>query len=124
AVAPTDLSGGARAGASSPLPLGLRLAYDAIYTPGATPSTFANLVHVGVLTLDTPCRCAGLRLTASLPTHDLRALGGLQFSLLIDLKSLGSVAAFWRASMSVCSCCDVSPAASFDAPTRARSYCI
>src|SRR5439155_1396394 len=37
---------------------------------------------------------AGLRLTASLPTHDLRALGGLQFSLLIDLKSLGSVAAF------------------------------
>jgi len=94
AVAPTDLSGGARAGASSPLPLGLRLAYDAIYTPGATPSTFANLVHVGVLTLETPCRCAGLRLTASLPTHDLRALGGLQFSLLIDLKSLGSVAAF------------------------------
>ena len=94
AVAPTALSGGARAGASSPLPLGLRLAYDAYYTPGDTPSTFANLLHVGVLTLDTPCRCAGLRLTATLPTHDLRALGGLQFSLLIDLKSLGSVAAF------------------------------
>ena len=94
AVAPTTLTGGARAGASSPLPLGLRLAYDAYYTPGDTPSTFANLVHVGVLTLDTPCRCAGLRLSASLPTHDLRALGGPQFSLLIDLKSLGSMAAF------------------------------
>ena len=94
AVAPTTLTGGARAGASSPLPLGLRLAYDAIYTPGDTPSTFANLVHVGVLTLDTPCRCAGLRLSASLPTHDLRALGGPQFSLVIDLKSLGSMAAF------------------------------
>jgi len=86
--------GGARAGASSPLPLGLRLAYDAYYTPGDTPSTFANLLHVGVLTLDTPCRCAGLRLSASLPTHDLRALGGPQFSLVIDLKSLGSMAAF------------------------------
>jgi len=94
AVTPTALTGGARAGASGPLPLGLRLAYDANYTPGDTPSNFANLVHVAVLSLETACHCAGLRLAASLPTHDTRVLGGPQFSLVIDLKSLGSMAAF------------------------------
>lgn len=88
------LTGSARAGASGPLPLNFRLAYDLVYTPGEVPAQFANWQHSAVLTLETPCRCAGLQLTATLPFHDARLLGSPAFSLRIDLKSLGSFTTF------------------------------
>jgi len=94
AATPTALTGGANAGVGLPLPHNLRLNYDVNYTPGDVPATFANWVHVAVVSLDTPCRCAGLRLTVSAPFHDGHLLRTPDFSLLIDLKSLGSFATF------------------------------
>jgi hypothetical protein len=44
--------------------------------------------------METPCRCAGIQLSASLPFHDARLLRSPAFSLRIDLKSLGSFAPF------------------------------
>src|SRR3984893_17045850 len=94
AVAPTALTGGARAGASGPLPLNLRLGYDLSYTPGETPVDFANWTHTMLLTYETPCRCAGLQLVLGFPFHDARLLRSPDFSFRIDLKSLGSFATF------------------------------
>ena len=94
ASAPSALTGSANAGVSGPLPLGLRLAYDVTHTPGDTPADFANWTHAASVTLETPCRCAGLQLSASVPFHDLRLLRAPGFAFRIDLKSLGSFATF------------------------------
>jgi len=94
AVAPTALTGGARAGASGPLPLNLKLGYDLSYTPGETPADFANWAHTVLLTYDTPCHCAGLQLVVGFPFHDARLLRSPDFAFRIDLKSLGSFATF------------------------------
>ena len=94
AVAPTALTGGARAGASGPLPLNLKLGYDLSYTPGETPADFANWTHTVLLTYDTPCHCAGLQLVVGFPFHDARLLRSPDFAFRIDLKSLGSFATF------------------------------
>ena len=94
AVAPSPLTGSANAGISGPLPLGLRLAYDVSHTPGDTPADFANWTHAASVTLETPCRCAGLQLSASVPFHDLRLLRSPAFAVRIDLKSLGSFGTF------------------------------
>jgi len=94
AVAPTALTGGARAGASGPLPLNLKLGYDLSYTPGETPPDFANWTHTVLLTYDTPCHCAALQLVVGFPFHDARLLRSPDFSFRIDLKSLGSFATF------------------------------
>ncbi len=94
ANASAALTGSARAGASGALPLNLRLAYELAYTPGDVPADFANWQHSAVLTLETPCRCAGLQFSATLPFHDARLLRSPAFSLRIDLKSLGSFATF------------------------------
>ena len=94
AITPSSLTGSANAGVSGPLPLGLRLAYDVTHTPGDTPPDFANWTHAASVTLETPCRCAGLQLSASVPFHDLRLLRSPAFAFRIDLKSLGSFATF------------------------------
>ena len=94
ASASSALTGSANAGVSGPLPLGLRLAYDVTHTPGDTPADFANWTHAVSVTLETPCRCAGLQLSASVPFHDLRLLRAPGFAFRIDLKSLGSFATF------------------------------
>src|SRR5882672_592833 len=94
AVAPTALTGSARAGASGPLPLNLKLGYDVSYTPGETPADFANWAHTVLLTYDTPCHCAGLQLVVGFPFHDARLLRSPDFAFRIDLKSLGSFATF------------------------------
>jgi hypothetical protein len=94
AVPPTALTGGARAGASGPLPLNLKLGYDLSYTPGETPADFANWTHTVLLTYDTPCHCAALQLVVGFPFHDARLLRSPDFSFRIDLKSLGSFATF------------------------------
>ena len=95
ASAPTALTGSLGAGASAPLPLNLKAAYDLLYTPGQEDNAaFANWVHTAVLTLDTACRCAGLRLTTVFNFHDGHLLRTPDFSLVIDLKSLGSFSTF------------------------------
>ena len=95
ASAPTALTGSLGAGASAPLPLNLKAAYDLSYTPGQEDNAaFANWVHTAVLTLDTACRCAGLRLTTVFNFHDGHLLRTPDFSLVIDLKSLGSFSTF------------------------------
>jgi len=93
AASPTPLTGGPRAGASAPLPLNLKIAYDLFWTPGDTPQDFANLVHATSLALESPCKCAGLQLALSFPFHDGRLLRSPAVSLRIDLKSLGSFSA-------------------------------
>jgi hypothetical protein len=94
AVGPTALTGSAQAGASGPLPLSLRLAYNAAYTLGDLPANFANWTHSVTLTYETPCHCAGLGLVLSFPFHDSRLLGAPTYSVRIDLKSLGSFTTF------------------------------
>ena len=95
-VAPGDLTGNARVGASAPLPkAGLRAGYDLAWTPGDTPPDFANLYHSATLTYETPCSCAGLVLILGLPFHDGHLLKDRpDFSFRLDLKSLGSFATF------------------------------
>ena len=94
AITPTALSGTAGGGFSAPLPLHLKVAYDVGYTLGEVPDQTANWNHVATLTLETPCRCAGLLFSARLPFHDSHLLGAPEFHLAIDLKSLGSFATF------------------------------
>jgi hypothetical protein len=88
------LTGSARAGGSGALALGLRLAYEVAFTPGETPADFANWSHTVGLSYDTPCRCAGLQLVATVPFHDAHLLRAPVFAVRIDLKSLGSFGTF------------------------------
>jgi LPS-assembly protein len=90
----STLTGSARAGASGPLPFGMRLAYEVGYTPGAVPVDFANWLHMATIAVETPCRCAGLQFVVSLPFNDARLLRSPSYSLRIDLKSLGSFTTF------------------------------
>ena len=94
AAVSTPLTGSAGAGASGPLPRGLRLSYELTYTPGDIPATLANWVHATALTLETTCRCAGLQILARAPFHGAHLLRSPEVSVLIDLKSLGSFATF------------------------------
>ncbi|HTO97053.1 MAG TPA: hypothetical protein VMK66_08445 [Myxococcales bacterium] len=94
AITPSALSGSAGGGFSAPLPLHLKVAYDLAYTLGDVPDQVANWTHSAALTLETPCRCAGLQFSARLPFHDSHLLGAPEFHLAIDLKSLGSFATF------------------------------
>jgi hypothetical protein len=94
AITPSALSGSAGAGFSAPLPLHLRAAYDLVRTLGDVPDQTANWLHNAAITLETPCRCAGLQFSARLPFHDGHLLGTPEFHLSIDLKSLGSFATF------------------------------
>lgn len=96
---PATLSGSAGAGGSIPLPKpGLRLAYDFSWVPGDTPANFANMSHRAMLTYETPCKCAGLLVIVSYPFHDAQYLYDHwwhpDFSVRIDLKSLGSFGTF------------------------------
>jgi hypothetical protein len=90
---PGDLSGSANAGASAPLPFGLRLKYDAIRNLGPLPLGFPDWVHTTTLAYETPCRCAALSVRADLGFRDGKRLHGYpHFFFVIDLKSLGSFA--------------------------------
>ena len=95
-VPPGDLGGSASFGASGPLPRpGLRLAYDVSYTPGTTPDSFANFYHTAKLSYETACKCAGLLLIVGFPFHDTHLLKDRpDFSVRIDLRSLGSFGTF------------------------------
>ena len=93
-VPPTALTGGASAGASAALPHNLRVAYAVNYTAGDVPENFANWQHIAVLSVDTPCKCAGLQLSLSFPFHGVQLIKAPDFRFIIDLKSLGSFATF------------------------------
>ncbi|HET7788766.1 MAG TPA: hypothetical protein VFL36_22510 [Myxococcales bacterium] len=88
----TALLGTASAGASGPLFLGLRLAYDVNHT-FAAPEGLVNWSHAGTLSYDTPCHCASLQLAVAYTFHDAHPLGST-FSFRLDLKSIGSFATF------------------------------
>lgn len=95
ATAPGALQGGAGAGGSAPLPLNLRLAYDAArYLGPDLRQDLPNWTHSGSLVYETACHCAGLRLTVAVPFRDTHLLKGPTIHLTIDLKSLGSFATF------------------------------
>ncbi len=103
-----DLTGNLRAGGSSALPKSnVRLAYELAWTPGVTPSNFANVYHALSVSWETPCKCAGLVLLLGYPFHDgtllhdpsRTALGTVRrylpdFSFRLDLKALGSIGTF------------------------------
>src|SRR5262249_12445272 len=103
AVTPGALGGNAVTGASTPLGrAGLRAGYDLRWTPGETSEAFANFYHSATLTYETACKCAGLVLLLGFPFHDTTYLNKTpdgkwkppDFSLRIDLKSLGSFGTF------------------------------
>jgi LPS-assembly protein len=99
AVTPTTLGGNAVIGASAPLPRsGLRAGYNLLWTLGDTPPNQANLTHQGTLTFESACKCAGLVVLVSYPFHDTTYLHEHwylpDFSVRIDLKSLGSFGTF------------------------------
>ena len=97
---PSSLGGNAGVGASVALPKpGLRLGYDFTYIPGVTDiPSFANATHRAMLTYETACHCAGLAVLVSYPFHDTHYLYDHwwrpDFSIRIDLKSLGSFGTF------------------------------
>jgi LPS-assembly protein len=96
AADPGSLFGRADFGGSAALPLrrqGLRLSYNATRLLGPLPPAAAEWEHLLALTYETPCRCAGIQLSADLFFH----AGKLQrsaFGVMVDLKSLGSFATF------------------------------
>jgi hypothetical protein len=93
-VPPSALSGGAVAGASTPF-RNFRLAEQSVWIPGATPPTFANFYHSLTLTYETSCHCAGFLVVLGFPFHDTHLLKSQpDFSIRIDLKSLGSFGSF------------------------------
>ena len=94
ASAPGDLQGGAGAGISGPIPLGLRAAYDIGRYIGPLRQDLPDWTHSAGLIYETACHCAGLRLTVALPYKNGHLLGGPTIHLFIDLKSLGSFATF------------------------------
>ena len=97
AADPGDLYGGVGFGGSVGLPLrrqGLRLAYDASHLLGALPQDAADWSHRLALLYETPCRCAGLQLSAAFPFRGGKLLKGPSIGVLVDLKSLGSFATF------------------------------
>jgi LPS-assembly protein len=90
---PGDLSGSANAGASAPLPFGLRLRYDAIRSLGPLPPGAPDWVHTTTLAYETPCHCAALSVRADMGFRDAKRLHGYpRFFFVLDLKSLGSFA--------------------------------
>jgi LPS-assembly protein len=93
-ISPGDLSGGAGAGASMPLG-NFRLVYQGTWIPGTTPPTFANFTHLFTASYETACRCAGVLVVLGFPFHDTHLLKSLpDFSIRIDLKTLGSFGSF------------------------------
>jgi LPS-assembly protein len=96
AARPGELLGSAGLGASAALPLagpGLRAGYDVSHLLGQLPADVLDWAHSFSLAYDTPCRCAGLQLSAAFYFRgtDFKRI---QFHLLLDLKSLGSFATF------------------------------
>jgi LPS-assembly protein len=89
---PTPLAGTAGAGASGPLFLGLRLAYNLGYTFSA-PESFVNWAHSAALSYETPCRCATFQVALAYNFHDAHLIGST-FSFRFDLKSIGSFSTF------------------------------
>jgi len=93
-VQPSDLTGGAAAGASMPLG-NFRLAEQSTWIPGRTPDTFANFTHSLTLTYETACHCAGFLVALGFPFHDVHLLKSMpDFVIRIDLKYLGSFGTF------------------------------
>ncbi|HEY6911238.1 MAG TPA: hypothetical protein VI356_17800 [Myxococcales bacterium] len=89
---PGPLTGTAGAGASGPLFLGLRLAYDLGRAFNA-PAGFVNWSHAATLSYDTPCKCATFQIALAYTFHDAHLLGST-FSFRFDLKSIGSFTTF------------------------------
>jgi hypothetical protein len=94
-----ELSGSAGAGASAPLPVGreaLRLGYDVshLLAPGVLPADTPDWTHSVRVLYETPCRCAGVQLSADFPLRDGKVLRAPTIRFVLDLKSLGSFATF------------------------------
>jgi hypothetical protein len=92
---PGNLFGSAAFGGSATLPVrrqGLRVLYDAsrLLAAGGLPPGTADWTHRLALVYETPCRCAGIQLYASLPFTGGKLLKGPSIGVLLDLKSLGS----------------------------------
>lgn len=97
AASPGSLLGGPSFGGSVGIPLarqGLRAAYDASHYLGQLPPDAADWTHLLGLAYDTPCRCAGLQVSAAFffRGSSLQRSPVIHFTL--DLKSLGSFASF------------------------------
>jgi LPS-assembly protein len=96
-----DLSGSAGAGVSAPVPIGrqgLRLAYEAshfVLPSGAQPpANLGDWTHSVRAAYETPCRCAGVQLSADFHFLGGSLLGGPTIRFVLDLKSLGSFGTF------------------------------
>jgi LPS-assembly protein len=91
-----ELLGTAGLGGSAALPVagqGLRAGYDALHYLGQLPPGFLDWAHSFSVAYDTPCRCAGLQLSAAFFFQGT-AFKRTQLHLVLDLKSLGSFATF------------------------------
>ena len=97
AARPGDLFGGPGFGGSVGFPLAgqsLRAGYDASHYLGQLPAGIASWTHLFGLSYDTPCRCAGLQLSAAFFSGGTGVGHGPIIHFTLDLKSLGSFATF------------------------------
>jgi LPS-assembly protein len=101
AVAPVSgLTGSASVGASGVLPVmrnGLHLSYDLVryLLVGANiPQYFEDYDHRVGLAYEPPCHCATVGVSSIFKVKEGKLLGRPDFSLVLDLKSLGSFATF------------------------------
>jgi hypothetical protein len=74
----------------------LRLSYDAshIISPTDLPKDIPDWIHSVRAIYETPCRCAGVLLSADFPLRGGTILRAPTIRFVLDLKSLGSFATF------------------------------
>ena len=97
AARPGELLGGPSFGGSVGFPVAgqaLRAGYDASHYLGPLPRDVADWTHSFGLSYDTPCRCAGLQLSAAFFFRGTALLRSPVIHVVLDLKSLGSFATF------------------------------
>jgi LPS-assembly protein len=97
AASPGSLVGGPSFGGSVGIPLarqGLRAGDDASHYLGELPPDAADWTHVLGLAYDTPCRCAGLQVSAAFFFRGASLQRSPVIHFTLDLKSLGSFASF------------------------------
>jgi hypothetical protein len=97
AALPGELVGGPSFGGSVALPFAekrWRAGYDATHYLGTLPPEAADWTHTLGVAYDTPCRCAGLQLSAAFFFRGTSLQHSPVIHFLLDLKSLGSFATF------------------------------
>ena len=93
-----SLTGSVGAGGSAPLFANLRFGYDFSQfidsAQAQIPAGVPNRTHAAALSYETSCHCAAASLGVALQYHDSKRIGPPSVRFLLDLKSLGSFAAF------------------------------